>query len=226
MITRKSITKSEGKANRNPGSPVAVTASVTISSALGIFSQSGALASDNVVGNNGPNVPKRERAVSVCWENDTVSRNGQVLHRWRLIGGVPHGSPSWMDPFANWLPWSEGRRTVLYDVAQGMFTPADKDLSPPDRDDRPYAGILAFGLTLHVEKDRSYHGLKFVTGVVGPWSLAEETQNAVHGLIGNDKSEGWYYQLENEPIFNFAYEYRHKFRQSRSPGSGYFAKAG
>ena len=62
-----------------------------------------------------------------------------------------------------------------------------------------------------MEKDRSYHGLKFVTGVVGPWSLAEETQSEVHRLIGNDQSQGWDYQLENEPIFNFAYEYRHKF---------------
>ena len=125
--------------------------------------------------------------------------------------GVSHTGPSWMDPVANWLPWGEGRRTVGYDVAQGMFTPEDTDRSVPDPDDRPYAGILAFGLTLHVEKEHSYHGLKFVTGVVGPWSLAEETQNAVHDLIGNDKSQGWDYQLENEPIFNLAYEYRHKF---------------
>jgi hypothetical protein len=48
MIPRKSITKSEGKANRNRGSCVAVAASVTMSSALGVFSQSGALAADNV----------------------------------------------------------------------------------------------------------------------------------------------------------------------------------
>jgi hypothetical protein len=117
-----------------------------------------------------------------------------------------------MDPFANWLPWGDGRRTVGYDVSQGMFTPEDTDLSPPDPDDRPYAGILAFGLTLHVEKDRAYHGLKFVTGVVGPWSLAEETQNLVHDILGNEKADGWDYQLENEPIFNLAYEYRHKFQ--------------
>jgi hypothetical protein len=117
-----------------------------------------------------------------------------------------------MDPLADWLPWGEGRRTVSYDFAQAMFTPSDTDLSPPDPNDRPYAGILALGLTLHVEKASSYHGLKFITGVVGPGSGAEETQNAVHDLIGSGKSQGWDYQLENEPIFNFAYEYRHKFQ--------------
>jgi hypothetical protein len=33
----------------------------------------------------------------------------------------------------------------------------------------------------------------------------------VHDLVGSGKSQGWDYQLENEPIFNLAYEYRHKF---------------
>jgi hypothetical protein len=116
-----------------------------------------------------------------------------------------------MDPVADWLPWGEGRRTVTYDFAQAMFTPSDKDLSPPDPNDRPYAGILALGLTLHVEKPQDYHGLKFITGVVGPASGAEQVQNSVHDLIGSGKSQGWDYQLENEPIFNIAYEYRRKF---------------
>jgi len=211
MITHKSITKSEGKANRNRGSRVAVAASITISSALEFFSQSSALASDSFGSADKPSAPKREWAASVRWENDTFGGTDK-FYTDGISLGISHTGPSWMDPFANWLPWGEGRRTIGYEVAQGMFTPANKDLSPPDPDDRPYAGILAFGLTLHVEKDRSYHGLKFVTGVVGPWSLAEETQNAVHGLTGNDKLEGWDYQLENEAIFNLAYEYRKKFQ--------------
>jgi hypothetical protein len=93
-----------------------------------------------------------------------------------------------------------------------MYTPSDTKRNVPDPNDRPYAGILAFGLTLHIEKENSYHGLKFVTGVLGPSSLAKETQDTVHDLIGNGKSQGWDYQLHNEPIFNLAYEYRHKFQ--------------
>ena len=211
MITRKSITKSEGKANRNRGSRVAVAASVTLSSALGVFSQSGALAADNVGGNNGPGAPRREWAASIRWENDTFGGTDKFYTDGVSLG-VSHTGPSWMDPVANLLPWGEGRRTVGYDIAQGMFTPKDVDRRVPDPDDRPYAGILAVGLTLHVEKEHSYHGLKFVTGVVGPWSLAKETQREVHHLVGADQSQGWDYQLENEPIFNFAYEYRHKFQ--------------
>jgi hypothetical protein len=152
----------------------------------------------------------REWAVSFQWENDTFGGTDR-FYTDGISLGVSHTGPSWMDPLANWLPWGDGRRTVGYDLSQGMFTPDDTDLSVPDPDDRPYAGILTVGLTLHVEKDRSYHGLKFVTGVVGPWSLAEETQRFVHELIGSDVPKGWDYQLENEPILNLAYEYRHKF---------------
>lgn len=155
-------------------------------------------------------VPKREWAASVRWENDAFGGTDKFYTDGVALG-VSHTGPSWMDPVANFLPWGEGRRTVGYDVAQGMFTPSDKDRNPPDPNDRPYAGILAFGLTLHVEKTNSYHGLKFVTGVVGPASQAKETQDAVHELIGNGKSQGWDYQLHNEPIFNFLYEYRHRF---------------
>jgi lipid A 3-O-deacylase len=210
MITRKSITKSEAKVNRNRGSRVAGAAGYALMGAVGAFTHSGAFASDGVGSPDLLRAPKREWAVSARWENDTFGGTDRFYTDGVALG-VSHTGPSWMDPFANWLPWGEGRRTVGYDVAQGMFTPADKDRSVPDPNDRPYAGILAFGLTLHIEKETSYHGLKFVTGVVGPMSLAKETQDTVHDLSGNDKSQGWDYQLENEPIFNLAYEYRHRF---------------
>lgn len=64
MNARRTITKSEAKANRNCGSHVAVAASVTISSALGIFSNSGALASDDVGTTDLPGAPRREWACS------------------------------------------------------------------------------------------------------------------------------------------------------------------
>jgi len=215
MLNRNSIVLSDdtltSKTNQNRRLPVVSAASLTLSGALGVFSQCGAFAADNLGRTDELSAPKREWAASVRWENDTFGGTDR-FYTDGISLALSHTGPTWMDPFANWLPWGEGRRTVGYDVAQGMFTPEDTDLNPPDPDDRPYAGILAFGLTLHVEKDRSYHGLKFITGVVGPWSLAEETQDAVHDLRGIDKAQGWDYQLENEPIFNLAYEYRHKFQ--------------
>ncbi len=153
----------------------------------------------------------REWSASVRWENDAFGGTDRFYTDGVALG-ISHTGPSWMDPVADWLPWGEGRRTVTYDMAQAMFTPSDKDRTVPDPKDRPYAGILAFGLTLHIEKETSYHGLKFITGVVGPSSQAKETQDEVHNFIGNGKSQGWGYQLHDEPIFNLAYEYRHKFQ--------------
>ncbi len=189
-----------------------VAASGPFLGALGILAPHWGVADEATEHRTDALTPARcEWAASVRWENDTFGGTDKGYTDGVALG-VSHTGPSWMDPVANWLPWGEGRRTVSYDFAQLMFTPSDKDRSVPDPNDRPYAGILALGLTLHVEKPHSYHGLKFITGVVGPWSGAKETQDAVHSRGGWGKAQGWDYQLHNEPIFNFAYEYRHKFQ--------------
>lgn len=215
MKTRHEKTRKQTEARRNRirnrGSRVAGAASYALVGAVGALAHFGAFASDDVAATELPGAPKREWAVSVRWENDTFGGTDRFYTDGVALG-VSHTGPSWMDPVADRLPWGEGRRTVSYDVAQGMFTPDDTKRSDPDPKDRPYAGILAFGLTLHVEHPNSYHGLKFVTGVVGPWSGAKETQDTVHDIIGNDRAQGWDHQLHNEPILNFAYEYRHRFQ--------------
>jgi lipid A 3-O-deacylase len=216
MITRKSITKSEMKANRNRRSRAAVAAGVTLSCALGAFASSVAFASEDIRYMDFRGAPEREWAASIRWENDKAGGTDRFYTDGVSLA-VSHTGPSWMDSVADWLPWGEGRRTVGYELAQAMFTPNDTEASVPDPDDRPYAGVLSTSLTLHVERENSYHGLKFLAGVVGPWSLAEETQREVHRLVGVDQSQGWDYQLENEPIFNLAYEYRHKFQLTGDP---------
>jgi hypothetical protein len=153
---------------------------------------------------------KHDWAASVRWENDTFSGTDRYYTDGVSIG-LSETGPNWLDPLADSLPWGEGRRTIGYDLSQSMFTPDDLRRHIPDPNDRPYAGILTFGLTLHVESDNSYNGLKVVGGMVGPASLAEQTQKTVHSVIGNKEPEGWDYQLKNEPIFNLAYEYRHRF---------------
>jgi hypothetical protein len=150
-------------------------------------------------------------AVSGRFENDCFGGSD----RWYTDGeslSLEHTGPSWLDPLADQLPWGQGRRTVGYDAAQLMFTPSNLTLHNPDPKDRPYAGILAVGLSLQVEQTNSYYGLKFVSGVVGPWSLAGWTQHEVHSLIGDTKPQGWSHQLHNEPIADLLFEYRHKFR--------------
>jgi hypothetical protein len=154
---------------------------------------------------------KRDWSVSVRWENDKFGGTDRFYTDGISIS-LAHTGPSWMDPLANWLPWGHGRRTVGYDITQIMITPEDTLSDVPDPDDRPYAGMLTFGLALHVEQSNNYHGLKFIAGVIGPWSLAGKTQREVHRCLDVELPQGWDYQLENEPILNLTYEYRHKFR--------------
>ena len=162
------------------------------------------------VSTNAAIAPVRQWSASVRWENDTFGGTDRGYTDGVALA-LAHTGPSWLDPVADWLPWGEGRRTVSYDLAQAMLTPSDTHRRIPDPNDRPYAGVLSAGLTLHIERSNSYNGLKFITGVVGPWSLAKETQREVHRLGGWNLPQGWDYQLHNEPIFNFAYEYRHMF---------------
>jgi len=158
-----------------------------------------------------PFAEPRQWSWSINWGNDLFGDTDQYYTNGLSISLSQIG-PCWMDPLADLLPWGQGRRTVGYDMTQVMITPKDTARRVPDPADRPYAGILSFGLTLHVERSNSYHGLKFLTGIVGPWSFAGETQGEVHRLMGGGRSPGWDYQLENEPILNLAYEYRYRSR--------------
>ncbi len=150
-------------------------------------------------------------AFSVRWENDAFDAtdanytNGVSLaytHKGSgLIGGV-------------WNLFGEpgGKRFSTYEVSQLQFTPVNLDLRIPDPTDRPYAGFLYLGLTTHLQRGESLHGLKLFAGVVGPASLAEQSQKLVHRTFGYHMPQGWEYQIKNEPVINLLYEYRHRFR--------------
>lgn len=155
----------------------------------------------------------RLTAVSFRWENDAVAgtdenySNGISLAASREGKGLPGlvwDTVGLKDP--------AGEYFLSYEIGQIIITPSDTRRVPPDPKDRPYAGLLYIALSTQWRTDHDFHGLKFVTGVVGPFSLAEETQRWFHRLIGNDVPKGWDYQLKNEPILNLVYEFRHSIR--------------
>lgn len=152
----------------------------------------------------------RQWAVTVRWENDTFGGTDRFYTDGASLS-VMHTGAGWLGFLADWLPWGSGRRCVGYDFGQVMITSGDKLMPVPDPKDRPYAGILFAGISLHVDEGNHYNGLKFITGVVGPLSFAEETQKEVHRWVGSDQPQGWDYQLHNESIFNLVYEHRRKY---------------
>lgn len=150
-------------------------------------------------------------AVSLRWENDafggtdanytngmslavTTTGSGLIGRVWDVAGPAT------------------GSRFSSYDVGQLQFTPSNLDLSTPDPNDRPYAGFLYLGVTSFLQRADSMHGIKLFAGVLGPLSQSEEAQSLSHHILGDKKPEGWGHQLKNEPILNFLYEYRHRFR--------------
>ena len=88
---------------------------------------------------------------------------------------------------------------------QEIYTPEDLNQTNIISDDRPYAGWLYGGISLHTIRgsanDPSYKSLEsieFDIGVVGPWALGQESQDFIHDVRGFDKFQGWDNQLNNE----------------------------
>ena len=150
-------------------------------------------------------------AFSVRWENDTFGgtdrfyTDGISVSLFRL-------EPDWLRRCSEQLGWAPDQTAVSGEVGQIMVTPADTRRVIPDPGDRPYAGLLYAAVSLHLTQDVSYYGLKLISGVVGPWSLAEDTQKWVHKRVGSGIPQGWGSQLHNEPILNLVLEHRRKYR--------------
>jgi hypothetical protein len=122
----------------------------------------------------------------------------------------PAGEEACLDPLAGWLhaqlgawmgPQDVERGNLVYGVQQTIYTPRDGERSVPDPDDRPYAGVLTFGVGFNVRDGDVLRTNELVLGVVGPASGARRTQSFFHHVFASQDFKGWSHQLENEPVF-------------------------
>ncbi|OIQ84561.1 hypothetical protein GALL_336290 [mine drainage metagenome] len=121
------------------------------------------------------------------------------------------------DPdFRNNAGAAQATQNVVLRFGQAMYTPEDRTRTDVIPDDRPYAGLLYLGMAWNrrfLPGDSRYEILdtrELTLGVIGPLSLAEQSQNLVHDLRGIDRFNGWGHQLHNEPAFELALERRFK----------------
>ncbi|MFZ5790979.1 MAG: lipid A deacylase LpxR family protein [Pseudomonadota bacterium] len=143
-------------------------------------------------------------------ENDIVSgfdrdyTNGVQLS-WT---SGPDRVPSWAIDAARLFPLfpETGRVRASFALGQSIYTPNDITLRNPPAEDRPYAGWLYGSIGLIAETGTRLDQLQLQVGVVGPASLAEQTQTTVHEIVGADKPRGWDTQLENEPGVVLTYQ--------------------
>ncbi len=103
------------------------------------------------------------------------------------------------------LKISEKNNVYGWGLAQFMFTPKHIDISEIQYADRPYAGAL---YAIHsLQSINPVENIKITTelflGVIGPWSLAEESQTWIHGAFNYTIPQGWNNQISNDLILNY-----------------------
>jgi hypothetical protein len=176
---------------------------------LRVFGSGLALMALAVASPAGSEEAPRTGTVSLVVENDLFYNVDRNYTNGIALVWVPGGdAPGWAVRVARWLPWfpRDGRVRHGYTLGQNMYTPADIALADPPRDDRPYAGWLYGAIGLGVETGRQLDQLWMTLGVVGPASLADETQTFVHGITSSSEPRGWGTQLENEPGILLTYQ--------------------
>ncbi|MCB1674962.1 MAG: lipid A deacylase LpxR family protein [Halioglobus sp.] len=102
------------------------------------------------------------------------------------------------------------RRNLVISLGQIMFTPKDRLASEVIQDDRPYAGYLYATFGYHTRDETQLDTIEVSLGLVGPASLAQESQDFIHKLRGIPRFKGWDNQLRNEPVLQVLYEHKHK----------------
>ncbi len=110
--------------------------------------------------------------------------------------------PRWGLPLIRNLPLINRpgfQRNIGLSIGQNIYTPEDISKRDLLKEDRPYAGWSYLSLTFHIKNTTQLDVFEVTLGMVGPSSLAEDTQRTVHKWLRNADPKGWDNQLRNEP---------------------------
>lgn len=147
---------------------------------------------------------------SILFENDLFFHTDHDYTNGVQLGytTAPSDTPAWAVDAARSLPFftQTGDVRTRYAIGQDIFTPHNISLVNPPLTDRPYAGFLYAAIGVVADSGIDLDQLQVTLGVVGPDSLAEESQNFVHGIINDAPARGWDTQLRNEPGLVINYE--------------------
>ncbi len=94
--------------------------------------------------------------------------------------------------------------TFGFSIMQVIYTPKNTLKRIPDRNDFAYAGgLYAMHSLLSADpiKKYSWH-TEVMLGVMGPPSLAKQTQLQAHKMVGMIRPGGWDYQLKTDLLLN------------------------
>lgn len=152
---------------------------------------------------------------SLMIENDAVGDTDQgYTNGLRAAWTSPAGKrPFWAGIGLEKLPLLARDATLRYEASlgQSIFTPQNIDRVRADPRDRPYAGFTHVGLGVTAVAPARTSGvqridqLQLTLGIIGPASLAGDTQITWHRWFGFAPPNGWAGQLRNEPALNLSY---------------------
>lgn len=158
--------------------------------------------------------PYEKKFFNLFSENDVYAH--LFVDRYYTAGTLLSFTSKEYDFSDKWLRYLsykyDDEKLSRYDVAlrQDLYTPISR--SPiVDFSDHPYAGFLSLDFMLSNRRANSIENIKVQVGVVGPASLAQQTQDIIHKLTHNPFFYGWDTQIKNEFILNFHYEYIFKY---------------
>jgi len=97
-------------------------------------------------------------------------------------------------------------------ITNQIFTPTDTKTTNLIVDDRPYAGWTYLEAGVHRSSSNHLRSLSLKIGMIGHSSYSKEIQNGFHALIGNDSTNGWDHQLNNELGVNLKYTHKWLFK--------------
>lgn len=116
--------------------------------------------------------------------------------------GPERGLPGWARWVVEKTPGVD-RKDFLHNLAlslgQNIYTPEDITVEALIEDDRPYAGWTYLAGALHSKNFDMLNTLELSLGIVGPSSLAEQSQELFHEWLNDEEPQGWDNQLSDEP---------------------------
>jgi len=164
-----------------------------------------------------------DRSISFYYDNDSFlktdhSHTAATRITWILPGSGELSKSSLL----RLLPFRRGKDftdRVALSLGGSMFTPDDISISTLILEDRPYAGYNYFSAAFIGRAENVFESFEISLGIVGPLSLSELVQKAVHNIVGSRRPEGWDNQLDNELILQVYYDRIWK-QNPAGPGKG------
>ncbi len=161
---------------------------------------------------------RKARLFTLYFENDTFGgtdqnyTNGTKLS-WMTGDLTEWGQPGWRQHIIEALPFinrPDTAKNIAFSLGQQIYTPFDHQRTNPDPLDRPYAGWSYLEFSFISKNSHRADIFSLQLGIVGPASLADDTQRLVHKWTDDPFPAGWGYQLRNEPGVNLLYERRYR----------------